>query len=96
MSQPRRALTRRTAGSRSSRPAMGWASPPGTPAASCQLGPARAGGVGWGATGGHTQVRGEAAGAADGGGGGTAGRGEQDPRRPRSRPGLQSLPEGVL
>ena len=39
-------LTRRTAWSRSSRLAAGWASPPGTPAASCQLGPARARGVG--------------------------------------------------
>ena len=41
-------LTRRTAGSRRSRPAAGWASPPGTPAASCRPGPAQAGDVGWG------------------------------------------------
>ena len=40
-------LTRRTAGSRRSRPAAGWASPPGTPGASCRPGPARVGGVGW-------------------------------------------------
>ena len=39
-------LTRRTAGSRSSRPAAGWASPPGTPAPSCRPGPAGAGDVG--------------------------------------------------
>ena len=36
MSRPRRGLTRRTAASRSSGPAAGWASPPGTPAASCR------------------------------------------------------------
>ena len=34
-------LTRQTSASRGSRPAAGWASPPGTPAASCQPGLAR-------------------------------------------------------
>ena len=38
----------RTAASRCSRPASCWASPPGTPAASCRPGPAQAGGVRWG------------------------------------------------
>ena len=53
-------------------------------------------GRGVGATGGHTQLRGKAEGAADGGGGGMAGRGSQDLMRPPSLPGLQSLPEGAL
>ncbi|XP_027391366.1 uncharacterized protein LOC113888436 [Bos indicus x Bos taurus] len=45
VSQPGRGrggtLTRQTRASRGSRPAAGWASPPGTPAASCQPGLAR-------------------------------------------------------
>ena len=57
VSQPRLGLTRRTAGSRSSRPAAGWASPPVTPAASCRPGPTQAGGVGWGQPGPHAVVR---------------------------------------
>ena len=50
-------LTRRTAASRRSHPAAGWAFPPGTPAASCPPGPARARGVGWGQPGPHAGVR---------------------------------------
>ena len=49
-------------------------------------------GRGVGAAPGHTQVWSEAAGAADEGGGGTARHGAQDPRRPRSQTGLQTLP----